>query len=232
MPTTLDFSVTKVMGKIPSMISRMKLNDAVMELLGTITAPPVGVTLAIPANLNINGRPYGILTPDVQYRWLRDSYMPRGITPFFDCGIAVPEFHKSGSIHLHMICWNRDYIDNQYHERSIRAQVNNSMIAYTIHRGKSSNAVHLTFVHTIKDIPEWVNYMQKSQHDFEGSDLQPLMWVDDQSIDFYKKYPVPHLSRVPIQHEPRERRCATESSVYRCHKDEMRTDTEFTVKIN
>lgn len=191
MPTTLDFSVSKFVGPTPQRFDRTLFKKAVMDLLGTITAPPIGVTLAIPARLKVQNRSYCMMSPDNQYRWLISTYVPKGITHLFNCGIIVPEFHKQGRIHLHMMCWDRSFIDNAYHLNQLRSDVNNTMVAYTIHKGDLSNAVHLTDVHTLDKPLEWIEYLNKSQHEFEGSDIQPCLWVDDQIIRFYADYPKP-----------------------------------------
>lgn len=217
MPTELDFSTTNFRGPTPTRFSRKILNKAVLDILGTSTAPPVGITLAIPSMLNIQGRTYSSLSPDNQYKWLLTEYIPRAITPYFDIGIGVPEFHKSGCIHLHMICIRRSAINTEYHERTLQSDVNNAAVTYSIHKGKRSNAVHQTFVHFIKDLPEWIMYIQKDQFKFEGSNIQPYYWHDN-SKEFNLE-PIQDLAMVSSQTKSRDRKIikplTSEQSLFR-----------------
>lgn len=177
----LDFSVHDRKRQNLTPISHRDINNAILDLLGTSMAPstpPFGITVSVPSNLMIpcatSGKPkrstkrsYESLTPVEQYEYLIRIYLPRVITPFVDRGVIVPELTKKGNIHVHLICWDPDVRD-KLDMITLQKTIGSTVLVYRITQGRASARVVLNYIHFLEDSDEWIKYMQKSQHEFEG----------------------------------------------------------------
>lgn len=146
------------------MMTNQNLKEAVLTL-GISTAPAFAITVAVPPDhITHHKRKYGDLRPIEQYTWLRDFYLPRAILPFVQRGVGVPELHKDGRIHLHMICWDPD-VTNAVGMADLRSCVNNTVAVHTITKGHRDRAKILNCIHFFEKEPveQWVSYMSKDQ---------------------------------------------------------------------
>lgn len=110
-------------------------------------------------------RKYGTLPPEIQYGYLINTYIPQAITPFVERGIVIPELTKKGNIHAHLICYSPD-IQTTIDMITLQRTIYSSIIVRQMTGGKIERHKYLNFIHFLKDVSEWVDYMRKDEEQF------------------------------------------------------------------
>lgn len=181
------------------MMTNQMIKEAILTL-GISMAPPFGITITIHPDHNVgSNRKYSTLRPIEQYHWLRTYYFPRVILPFVNRGIAVPELHKDGRIHLHCMCWDKEVI-NEIGMADLRACVNNTVAVNTIIRTRKCHPKVVNHIHFFekKPVDQWIMYMCKDQlkytrmpafFPFIFNDWSPELSLEDMA-DFITEYDI------------------------------------------
>lgn len=139
----------------------------------TITIPPLAkIPLQISRTMS-SGRvktetvktAYKAMTNEQQVKFLIDVYIPHVVTPFLDRGIIVPELHKSGLIHMHIIAQD-DSIKDEYDMRNLRCSVNQCLAVRNLRNKFASDYVMNNITYCVNKTPEGeLEYMSKSRKD-------------------------------------------------------------------
>lgn len=151
--------------------SDLKDVKEIARALGISAAPAdghrnIGITIAVPVNLKIPLVPrghiqYGSLTPKQQYQFIIEKYIPTVITPFVDYGVIIPELHKSGNIHVHLLCYDDD-IKDEIDMITLQKKIGQTTMVHKICKGKKNAEIHLNYVHYLDNTEKWLDYLSKS----------------------------------------------------------------------
>lgn len=153
--------------------------NSVVSLLGITTRKPcIGFTIALPKNGLIptriprtlkSGRvvsdtatlAYGGMTTAQQLNFLINDYIPHVVTPFIHAGVICPEYHKDGTIHMHIMGQDDD-IKDELDMRDLRCNVNQCLAVRKLTKKGTPPSV-MNHVHFLKDAPDWLRYIQKDR---------------------------------------------------------------------
>lgn len=156
--------------------------ERVVTLGITTSAPCLGITISCPPALllpvaytKISKKTmrqsckeakirYGDLTPAQQYHFMCTYYIPLVFTPLIDKGIGIPELHKSGNVHIHMLCQDNS-ITNDVDLWTLRKSIDQTAIVRKITKGR--NTMRLNYVHYLEDVQDWIKYMGKTIEDMK-----------------------------------------------------------------
>lgn len=103
---------------------------------------------------------WGNCTPTQQLQYLKDTYLPRVVSPSVDVAMAVPELTNNGNIHLHLLCYNTQ-LKNEYDMATIRKDVLQNPLSVRFHKMRKNAITALNYIHFIEDIEDWICYMSK-----------------------------------------------------------------------
>lgn len=98
------------------------------------------------------------LNPSQQIHYFRDCYFPEVVAKVVDAAVCVPEMNKAGNIHMHLLCFDKEKL-NDYDLGCMRKAVH--QYTFKIHGGMKNRSIHLNYLHFLKDTGEWISYLEK-----------------------------------------------------------------------